>query len=307
LTGLTKTVIETALNAEMDEHLGYPSRDHSGGKQTGDERNGTRSKTVTTDIGPVSIDVPRDRDASSGPQLVKKRQRRLSGVDQIVLSLTARGLTSGEISAHLADVYGSSVSKETISRITDRIVDEMTEWANRPLDPVYPVVFIDAIHVKVRDGQVANKAFYVAIGVTRDGERDILGVWAGNGGEGAKYWMGVLTEIKNRGVKDVLMVVCDGLKGFGEAIRATWEQAVVQTCVVHLLRNTFTYAARQHWDEIARDIKPVYTAATPDQGPPGSNSSPTSGAVNIRRSPNCGMPRGRSSSRSWTTIPTSGA
>jgi transposase-like protein len=180
----------------------------------------------------------------------------------MVLSLTARGLTSGEISAHLAEVYGAKVSKETISRITDKVIEEMTEWQNRPLDRVYPVMFIDAIHVKVRDGQVANKPFYAAIGVTVNGERDILGIWAGSGGEGAKYWLAVLTEIKNCGVQDTLIVVCDGLKGLPEAINATWEDAQVQTCVIHLLRNTFKYASRQHWDRLAKDLRPVYTAAT---------------------------------------------
>ena len=264
LTDLTKTVIETALEAEMDEHLGYPKRDHSGARLTTNERNGARPKTVTTEIGPVVVDVPRDRDGSFEPVIVAKRQRRLGGVDQMVLSLTARGLTSGEVSAHLAEVYGSKVSKETISRITDKIVDEMGEWANRPLDPVYPVVFIDAIRVKVRDGNVSNKAFYVAVAVTTGGERDILGIWAGQdgNGEGAKYWLQVLTEIKNRGVQNVLIAVCDGLKGLPEAITTVWEHTVVQTCVIHLLRNTFKYAGRQDWDKISKTIRPVYEAAT---------------------------------------------
>jgi transposase-like protein len=264
LTGLTKTVIETALEAEMDDHLGYEYRDHTGARQTSNQRNGTRVKTVTTEIGPVTIDVPRDRDASFEPVIVPKRKRRLNGVDQIVLSLTARGLTTGEVSAHLDEVYGSKVSKETVSRITDKIVDEMTEWQNRPLDQVYPVMFIDAVRVKVRDGSVSNKAFYVAVGVSVGGERDILGVWPGQdgSGEGAKYWQAVLLEIKNRGVQDVLIVVCDGLKGLPDAIHAVWEQATVQTCVIHLLRNTFKYAARQDWDKISKAIRPVYEAAT---------------------------------------------
>jgi len=266
LQALTKQVLETALEAEMDEHLGYEhgDRDAKAGADTGDERNGTRVKTVTTELGPVRIEVPRDRDGTFEPVVVRKRQRRLGGVDEMVLSLSAKGLTSGEIAQYFDDIYGAKMSKDTISKITDKVIEEMTEWQNRPLDQVYPVMFIDAIHVKVRDGQVCNKAFYVAIGVTRDGERDILGIWAGTGGEGAKYWMNVLTDIKNRGVTDVLMVVCDGLKGFPEAIRATWENAVVQTCVIHLLRNTFKYAARQHWDEISRDIRPVYSAPSLD-------------------------------------------
>nr|WP_240721318.1 IS256 family transposase [Pseudarthrobacter sp. NamE5] len=259
LAGLTKNVLETALEAEITEHLGH---ERHGAAESGNVRNGTRSKTLFTEVGPVDIDVPRDRAGSFEPRIVKKRQRRLDGIDEVVLSLTARGLTTGEIAAHFDEVYGATVSKDTISRITEKVSEEMAEWANRPLDRVYPVVFIDAIHVKVRDGQVRNKPFYVVLGVTVNGERDILGIWAGDGGEGAKYWLGVLTEIKNRGVEDVCIAVCDGLKGLPEAITTVWEQATVQTCVIHLIRNTFRYAPRQHWDELSRDLKPVYTAPT---------------------------------------------
>ncbi|WP_372508823.1 IS256 family transposase, partial [Amycolatopsis iheyensis] len=210
----------------------------------------------------VQIDVPRDRDASFEPKIVAKRQKRLGGVDEMVISLAAKGLTTGEISAHLAEVYGAEVSRQTISTITDKVVEGMVEWQNRPLDPVYPVIFIDAIHVKIRDGQVANRPIYVALAVTCEGRRDILGLWAGDGGEGAKYWLHVLTELKNRGVADVLMVVCDGLTGLPDAITAVWSQTITQTCIVHLLRNSFRYAGRQHWDAIAKALKPVYTAAT---------------------------------------------
>jgi transposase-like protein len=259
LTGLTKTVLETALDAEMVEHLGYDKHD-AVGRDGGNSRNGTRSKTVLTEIGPVQIEVPRDRDGSFEPQLVRKRQRRLSGIDEIVLSLTARGLTTGEIAAHFDEVYGAKVSKDTISRITDKVLEEMHEWAHRPLDAVYPVIFIDAIHVKVRDGQVANRAFYVVIGVTVDGHRDILGIWAGDGAEGAKYWLAVLTELKNRGVGDVCIAVCDGLKGLPEAITTVWPQALVQACILHLVRNTFRYASRKYWEQMAKDLRPVYTA-----------------------------------------------
>lgn len=264
LAALTKQVLETALEAELDEHLGYDHGDRGAKTEAGqgNERNGTRAKTVLTELGPVEIEVPRDRDGSFDPVVVRKRQRRLSGVDEMVLSLSAKGLTTGEIAGFFADTYGQELSKDTISRITDKVIAEMVEWANRPLDAVYPVVFIDAIHVKVRDGQVTNKAFYVAIGVTVSGEREILGIWSGTGGEGAKQWMGVLTELKNRGVADICMLVCDGLKGLPEAVAVVWKDTTVQTCVIHLLRNTFKYAARQHWDEISRDIKPVYTAAT---------------------------------------------
>ncbi|MFF0134802.1 IS256 family transposase, partial [Streptomyces mirabilis] len=234
------------------------------GKDGGNSRNGTRSKTVLTDIGPVEIDVPRDREGSFEPAIVKKRQRRLTGVDEMVLSLSAKGLTHGEISAHLAEVYGADVSKTTISTITDKVMDGMAEWQNRPLDRVYPVVFIDAINVKIRDGQVANRPIYVALAVTAEGHRDILGLWAGDGGEGAKHWLRVLSELKNRGVEDVLMLVCDGLKGLPDAVGEVWPRTVVQTCVVHLLRASFRYAARQDWDKIAKALKPVYTAPTED-------------------------------------------
>jgi transposase-like protein len=260
LKQLTKTVLETALNEEMAEHLGYEKHDPPSAG-TGNIRNGTRSKTVLTDTtGAVEIEVPRDRAATFEPQIVKKRQRRLSGVDEAVLSLYAKGLTTGEISAHFAEIYGASVSKETISRITDKVIEEMTEWAVRPLDETYAAIFIDAIVVKVRDGQVANRPFYAAIGVSLAGERDILGLWAGTGGEGAKFWMSVLTDLRNRGVKDVFFVVCDGLKGLPEVVGNVWPQTIVQTCIIHLIRNTFRLTSRKYWDEIRRDIKPIYTA-----------------------------------------------
>jgi putative transposase len=260
LKQLTKTVLEAALNEEMTEHLGYEKHDPAGAG-TGNIRNGTRGKTVLTEnTGRVEIGVPRDRAGTFEPQIVKKRQRRLSGVDEIVLSLYAKGLTTGEISAHFAEIYGASVSKETISRITDKVVEEMQDWAVRPLDETYAAVFIDAIVVKVRDGQVANRPFYAAIGVTLAGERDILGLWAGTGGEGAKFWMGVLTDLRNRGVKDVFFVVCDGLKGLPEVVSNVWPAAIVQTCIIHLIRNTFRLTSRRYWDEIKRDIKPIYTA-----------------------------------------------
>ncbi|WP_245660188.1 IS256 family transposase [Nocardia gamkensis] len=261
LAQLTKMVVESALDGEITDHLGYDHGDPAG-RGTGNSRNGTRSKTVVTDVGPVEIDVPRDRDASFEPQIVRKRQRRLNGVENMVLSLSAKGLTHGEISAHLREVYGAEVSKQTISVITDKVMDGMSEWQNRPLDSVYPVIFLDAIHVKIRDGKVANRPIYVALAVTVEGTRDILGLWAGDGGEGAKFWLQILTELKNRGAEDVCMLVCDGLKGLPEAIGQVWPAAVVQTCVVHLLRASFRYAGRQHWDAIAKALKPIYTAPT---------------------------------------------
>jgi len=260
LKQLTKTVIEVALQEEMTDHLGYEKHDPAGAG-TGNVRNGSRGKTVLTEAsGPVDIDVPRDRQGTFEPQIVKKRQRRLGGVDQVVLSLYAKGLTTGEISAHFAEIYGASVSKETISRITDRVLEEMQEWATRPLDAVYAAVFIDAIVVKVRDGQVTNRPFYAAIGVTVDGERDILGLWAGQGGEGAKFWMSVLTDLRNRGVRDVFFLVCDGLKGLPEVVATVWPETIVQTCLVHLLRNTYRLSSRRDWDALKKHVTPIYTA-----------------------------------------------
>lgn len=264
LKQITKTVIETALEEELVDHLGYDKHDPAG-RNLGNSRNGYRSKTIVTDnCGDVTIEVPRDRDGSFEPQIVAKRQRRLSDLDAMVISLYAKGLTTGEISAHLMEVYGTSVSKDTVSRITDKIIEEMNTWWARPLERVYAAIFIDAIVVKVRDGQVRNQPFYAAIGVDLDGHKDILGIWPGNGGgESAKYWLSVLTDIKNRGVTDVFFIVCDGLKGLPDSVGAVFPQAIVQTCIIHLIRNTFRYASRKYWDQISKDVKPVYTAPTP--------------------------------------------
>jgi putative transposase len=261
LAGLTKNVLESALEGEFTEHVGYDAHDPAG-RGSGNSRNGTRSKTVLTEIGPVEIDVPRDRNGTFEPVIVPKRRRRLTGVDNMVCALSAKGLTHGEISAYLDEIYGAKVSKETITRITDRVMEGLVEWQNRPLDPVYPVVFVDVINVKIREGNVANRPIYVVIGVTVDGERDILGLWAGEhgDGEGAKYWLRVLSEIKNRGTADVCILVCDGLTGLPDAVNTVWPQAIVQTCVVHLLRNSFRYASRKDWAAIAKDLKPIYTA-----------------------------------------------
>jgi transposase-like protein len=269
LAQLTKRLVESALEGEITDHLGYGRHDVAG-RDGGNSRNGHRAKTVLTEVGPVQIEVPRDRDASFEPKIVGKRKRRLLGIDELVISLSAKGLTTGDVQAHLAEIYGAEVSRQTISTITDKVIEGMAEWQNHPLDPVYPVIFIDAINVKIRDGKVANRPIYVALAVTCEGRRDILGLWAGEApsvtggpvGEGAKYWLHVLTEIKNRGVGDVLMVVCDGLSGLPDAISTVWPQTITQTCVVHLLRNSFRYAGRQHYEAIARALRPVYTAPT---------------------------------------------
>ena len=258
LGGLTKKVLETALAAELTDHLGY---EHGDPRPGGNARNGTTPKTVRTDIGQVRVDVPRDRAGSFEPAVLPKHVRRLGGFNEAVISLYAKGLTTGDIANHLADVYGDSASKELVSRVTDQVTEAMTEWQSRPLDPVYPVILIDAIMLKVRDGQVANRPVYVAMGISLDGERDVLGMWLGpSGGEGAKHWLAMLTELRNRGVADVCIVSCDGLKGLPEAINATWPEAIVQTCVVHLVRNSLRYASKKHWGRITADLKPVYTA-----------------------------------------------
>ncbi len=260
LKQMTKSVIEAALSEEMTGHLGYEKHDPVG-IGADNIRNGTRSKTVISGhAGPVEIEVPRDRAGTFEPQIVKKRQRRLGEVDEIVLSLYAKGLTTGEISSHFAEIYGASVSKETISRITDRVIEEMQAWQTRPLDEVYAAIFIDAIFVKIRDGQVANRPIYAAIGVTLAGDKDILGLWAGSGGEGAKFWMAVLTDLRNRGVRDAFFVVCDGLKGLPEVVGNVWPLTIVQTCIIHLIRNTFRLTSRKYWDELKRDLRPIYTA-----------------------------------------------
>jgi putative transposase len=263
LKAITKTVLESALEEEMSEHVGYDKHAVEG-RNGGNSRNGTRSKMVLTEAaGEVEVQVPRDRAGTFEPVVVRKRQRRLSDVDAVAISLYAKGLTTGEISAHFAEVYGASVSKDTVSRITDRVVEDMQAWSARPLLPIYAAVFIDAIYVKVRDGQVGNQPFYAAIGVDLAGHRDVLGLWAGHGGgESAKFWMSVLTDLRNRGVRDVFFIVCDGLKGLPDSVNAVFPLAIVQACVIHLIRATLRYASRKYWDQLARDLKGIYTAPT---------------------------------------------
>ena len=256
---LTARIIERALGAEMDDHLGYEKGDPAG-RGTGNSRNGHYGKTLTTQAGPVRISVPRDRNAESGPQIVKKGQRRAGPVDEIILSLYARGLTTRDIQAHLAEVYGVSVSPALISNITDVVQDEIVTWQTRPLDAFYAIIYIDALVVKVRDGgMVHNKAAYLAVGVDADGFKHVLGLWLG-GDEGASFWAGVLAELRNRGVKDVLFVCCDGLKGLPEAVRSTWKDATVQTCVIHLIRSSMKYVSWKDRKKAAALMRPVYTA-----------------------------------------------
>ncbi len=262
LTGLVRQVLQTGLEVEMAEHLGY-ERHAFEGRGTPNSRNGSSPKRLKTEIGEVDLRVPRDRAGTFEPVTVPKHQRRLDGLSGNVISLYAKGLTTGEIQTHLAEIYDTEVSRETISKITDEIVADMAVWQNRPLDAVYPVLLIDAIVIKVRDSQVANRPVYVAIGVNLAGERDVLGLWLGPaGGEGAKQWATMLTELRNRGLADALIVCCDGLRGLPESIRATWPDATVQTCVVHMVRNSLRYASKKHWGQITKAMRKIYTAPT---------------------------------------------
>jgi putative transposase len=262
LTALMKTVLQTGMEVEMADHLGYEPHDRAG-FGSGNSRNGSYPKTVSTEIGDITIQVPRDRNGTFDPVTVPKHVRRLDGLNTNVLSLYAKGLTTGEIQAHLQEIYGVDVSRETVSRITDAVIEDMNVWQNRPLEKVYAVMLIDAIVIKVRDSQVANRPVYVAIGVDMDGRRDVLGMWLGpSGGEGAKQWMTMLTELRNRGVADVLITCCDGLKGLPDAIRTVWPQTTVQSCVVHLVRNSLRYASKKHWGQITKSLREMYTAPT---------------------------------------------
>jgi len=262
LTSMVKEVLQAGLDVEMSEHLGYEPYE-AAGRNSGNSRNGSYQKTVKTDVGPVELLMPRDREGTFEPVTVPKHVRRLEGLGANVLSLYAKGLTTGEIQAHLAEIYDTEVSRETISKITDAVLPDLAAWQSRPLERVYPVLLIDAIVVKVRGSQVANRPVYVAIGVDLEGERDVLGLWLGpSGGEGAKQWMTMLTELKNRGVADALIVCCDGLRGLPDAIRVTWPDATVQTCVVHLVRNGLRYASRKYWAKISQEMRDIYTAPT---------------------------------------------
>jgi putative transposase len=262
LTALVRRVLQTGLDVELTDHLGY-ERHAVEGRGSGNSRNGSYPKTVTTEIGKVDLAVPRDRNGTFNPVTVPKGQRRLDGLTANVVSLYAKGMSTGDIQAHLAEIYDTDISRDTISRITDAVLEDMVAWQNRPLDRIYPVILIDAIVVKIRDGHVANRPVYVAMGINLDGERDVLGLWVGpSGGEGAKFWMTVLTELRNRGVYDTFIVCCDGLKALPESIRATWPLAEVQLCVVHLVRSALRYTSKRHWAQVCREMREIYTAPT---------------------------------------------
>ncbi|GAA1702370.1 MULTISPECIES: IS256 family transposase [Mycobacteriales] len=261
LTQMTKAVLERAMEAELSDHLGYEAGDPAG-HGTGNSRNGKTTKRVQTLQGPVELTVPRDRNSSFEPVIVPKRARRLGKVEDMILSLYARGMTTRDIGSHLEEIYGSTVSAATISRVTDVVTDEIALWQSRPLETVYPIVYIDAIWLKIRDGGVvANKACHVAVGVDLEGRKQVLGLWLG-ATEGAKFWAGVLAEIRNRGCKDILILCCDGLTGLPAAVNSVYPETVVQTCVVHLLRSAMKYASYADRKTMAKDMKPIYTAAT---------------------------------------------
>ncbi|MGN6173741.1 MAG: IS256 family transposase [Streptosporangiaceae bacterium] len=261
LAQVTKVVLERARAEEMTGHLGYDKHD-SAGRGSGNNRNGTTGKTVLTDIGAVDLAVPRDRNGTFEPQIVRKGQTRLDGFNERIIALYARGMTTRDIRAHLREMYDVDVSPDLISRVTDGVLEELAEWQARPLDAVYPVVFIDALMVKIRDGVVTNRAIYLAIGIDCDGAKQVLGLWVGpTTGESAKFWLTVLSELKSRGVGDVCIVCCDGLTGLPGAITVTWPQAIVQLCVVHLIRASLRYASKRYWVPLTKDLRLIYTAS----------------------------------------------
>lgn len=263
LKQLTKLLVERALDAEMTEHLGHDKHEPVA-NPNGNTRNGRSHKTLKGEFGELPIEIPRDRHGSFEPQLVPKHQTRWHGFDEKILSLYARGMTVREIQAHLQEMYGAEVSPSLISSVTEAVLDEVKAWQARPLDPVYPIVYLDCIHVKVREGAVRVKAVYLAIGVTLTGEKEVLGLWLAQT-EGAKFWLQVVTELRNRGVQDIFIACVDGLKGFPEAIEAVFPQTTVQLCIVHMVRHSLNYVPWKRRLEVAADLRAIYTAATAEE------------------------------------------
>ena len=260
LSQVTKAVLERALDEELTGHLGYEKHDPAG-RGSGNSRNGSTGKTLLTEVGGIELDVPRDRNGSFSPQIVRKGQTRLDGFNDRIIALYARGMTTRDIRAHLREMYDVDVSPDLISRVTDAVLDELQEWQARPLDRVYPVIFVDALMVKIRDGVVANRPVYLAIGIDCDGAKQVLGLWVGPAvGESSKFWLTVLSELKSRGVADVCIVCCDGLTGLPDAINVVWPQATVQLCVVHLIRASLRYASKKDWGPLTKDLRLIYTA-----------------------------------------------
>jgi putative transposase len=264
LKQLTKALLERALNAELTHHLGYEKHDPSG-RNSGNSRNGVSSKIVKGEFGEMVVDTPRDRNGSFEPQILSKHQTRFEGFDDKILSMYARGMSTREIQGHLQEMYGVEVSPTLISDVTDAVLEEVKAWQNRPLEAIYGVVYLDALYVKMRhEGRVENRAVYVAIGIDLEGRKEVLGLWTSDN-EGAKFWLGVLTELKNRGVKDILIVCVDGLKGFPQAIEAVFPEARVQLCIVHMVRASLNYVNWKERKLVAADLKAIYRAATERQ------------------------------------------
>lgn len=264
LKQLTKAVLERAMQGELTAHLGYEKHDSSG-NNTGNSRNGVTRKTLTGDFGEIELETPRDRNGVFEPQLIKKNQTRWTGFDDKILSMYARGMTTREIQGHLEEMYQVEVSPSLISEVTDSVVEQLRAWQNRPLEPFYGVVFLDALYVKMRhEGRVENRAVYVAIGINVEGHKEVLGLWS-SANEGAKFWLNVLTEIKSRGVRDIYLVCVDGLKGFPQAIESVFPKAEVQLCIVHMVRASLNYVSWQERKQVVADLKPIYKAATADE------------------------------------------
>jgi putative transposase len=264
LKQLTKAVLQRALQAEMTEHLGH-EKNAAVANKSGNTRNGKSSKTIKGEFGSMPLEIPRDRDSSFEPAIVPKGQSRFVGFDDKIISLYARGMTTREIQGHLEEIYGVDVSPSLVSTVTDAVADEVKAWQNRPLDALYPIVYMDAIRVKGRgNGHVVNKAVYLAIGITLDGVKEVLGMWVAET-EGAKFWLQVVTELKNRGVQDIFIACVDGLKGFPEAIEAVYPRTQVQLCIVHMVRNSLRYVSWKQRKEVAADLKVIYQSATAEQ------------------------------------------
>ena len=264
LKQLTKRVLERALQGELTEHLGYGKHDPAG-QHSGNSRNGVSRKTLRGEFGEIELETPRDRNGEFTPQIIQKNQTRWTGFDDKILSMYARGMSTRDIQGHLREMYQVEVSPSLISEVTDAVMEDARAWQNRPLEAFYGVMFLDALYVKMRhDGRVENRAVYVAIGITLEGRKDVLGLWA-SAAEGAKFWMNVLTELRNRGVKDIYLVCVDGLKGFPQAIGAIFPQAQVQLCIVHMVRASLHYVTWKDRKQVVADLKPIYRATTADE------------------------------------------
>lgn len=264
LKQLTKALVERAMKAEMTAHLGYEKNDPAG-KNTGNSRNGNTKKTIKGEFGNLDITVPRDRNSTFEPVIIPKGETRFTGFDDKVISMYARGMTTRDIQGHLQDMYGVEVSPTLISQVTDAITEEITLWQNRTLEEVYPIMYLDAVRVKVRhNGSVINKAVYLAVGVMMDGQKDVLGMWVAET-EGAKFWLQVVTELRNRGVKDIFIACVDGLKGFPEAIESVFPKTQVQLCIVHMVRHSLRYVSWKQRKEVAADLKSIYSSPTVEQ------------------------------------------